>query len=283
MFTTEQAETATQGQVNSTVALQVPIGLSQPARPGKYDIPESKTRHVNPDERSPALVLATAVSSRVEEGDKAVRVWFDRNELTGELLPFLEKMLQAQFVEQGVELSKDDSGLVYTTGWISRSDESGFWLWSSEEKQAQARFRIVIEPRPHGRSASMTVEMLEHEYFTPEAKLSVVSAQRQEVALLNQIIDRIGKEEILIASANKSKAPDVSLEPGLDAQGNAALLTSQSIDVAWSQLEVLFAELNLEVTDRNRSAFTYYLAYEKPEQGFWSDIWGGATNLNSPS
>lgn len=274
LFNAEQTEQANAVEANRAVVLKVPAGLAQPAKPGRYDIPATDTKHVEADTRSPALVLATASSSRVEEGDKAVRVWFDRNELTGELLPFLKTMLQAQFAEQGVELNEDASGLSFTTGWINRTKDSGFWFWTSDEQQEQARFRISLEPKPHGRSVSMTVAMLEHQYFTPDAKLSAESAQRQEVTLLNQIIDRVGKEEIMVARANKAKAPDVSLEPGMDAQGNAALLTSQPIDVTWSQMEMLFTELNLAVTDKNRSAFTYYLEYEKPEAGFWSGVWG---------
>lgn len=274
LFPAEQTET--KQQLSSVPELKVPAGLQPAAQPAKFDIPAIKGADSEADIRSPALVLSTASSSRVEEGDKLSRVWFDRNDYTGDLVPFLQQMLQTQFAEQGIELSADEQGLTYTTGWIARSEEQGFWFWKSTQQQEQARFNISIEPRPHGRSASVTVTMLEHQYFTPDAKLASRDAQRQEVALLNQIIDRIGKEEIIIARANKAKAPDVALEPGIDAQGNPALLTPQPIDVAWSQLEALFVELSLDVTDINRSAFTYYLNYEKPEPGFWSKIWGTA-------
>lgn len=256
------------------ISLKIPTGLAQPAQPAQFDIPESSSTQAETDTRSPALVLATATSSRVEEGDRLSRVWFDRTDYTGDLVPFLQQMLQAQFAEQGITLEPDDTGLVYTTGWISRSEEQGFWFWKSQQQTEQARFTIRIEPRPHGRSASMTVTMLEHQYFNEDAKLIGRAAQRQEVALLNQIIDRIGKEEIIIAQANKAKAPDVALEPGMDANGNPALLSPQPIDVVWSQLEAVFSELNLEVTDMNRSAFTYYLNYEKQTPGLWSRIWG---------
>ncbi|MDX1391441.1 MAG: outer membrane protein assembly factor BamC [Rheinheimera sp.] len=274
LFQTEQTETDVKTETNGVAVLQVPTGLQQPAKPGKFDIPPTAAQHSTTDTRSPALVLATASSSRVEEGDKLVRVWFDRNDYTGELVPFLQQMLQAQFAEQGVELQQDDSGLSFTTGWISRFEDNGFWFWSSAEQTEQARFRIVIEPKPHGRSASMTVTMLEHQYFTDEAKLTAQSTQRQEAALLNQIIDRVGKQEITIARANKSKAPDVFLEPGMDAEGNPALLTTQPIDVTWSQLESLFDALNMTVTDKNRSIYTYYVDYEQPQQGMWSKFWG---------
>jgi len=256
-------------------AIKVPAGLQQPAQPGQFDIPPTSAKASGVDTRAPAMVLATAASSRMEEGDKLSRVWFDRNDYTGDLLPFLQQMLKTQFAEQGVDLlQQDEQGLDFVTGWITRSEEQGFWFWKSSEQTEQARFSIKIDAKPHGRSASMSVTMLEHQYFTPEAALSVSATRRQEVALLNQIIDRIGKEEIIIARANKAKAPDVALEPGMDNNGNPALLTPQPIDVTWSQLEALFGELSLNVTDINRSTFTYYLDYEKPEPGFWSRLWG---------
>lgn len=256
-------------------AIKVPAGLQQPAQPGQFDIPPTSAKASGVDTRAPAMVLATAASSRMEEGDKLSRVWFDRNDYTGDLLPFLQQMLKTQFAEQGVDLlQQDEQGLDFVTGWITRSEEQGFWFWKSSEQTEQARFSIKIDAKPHGRSASMSVTMLEHQYFTPEAALSVSATRRQEVALLNQIIDRIGKEEIIIARANKAKAPDVALEPGMDNNGNPALLTPQPIDVTWSQLEALFGELSLNVTDINRSTFTYYLDYQKPEPGFWSRLWG---------
>ncbi len=256
-------------------SLAVPAGLHKPGQPGEFDIPDTSARLVAADTRSPVLVLATAASSRVEEGERESRVWFDRTESTGDLVPFLQRMLQTQFAEQNMELTaQDELALVYHTGWINRASASGFWFWSSAAQTEQARFTITIEPRPHGRSASLSVTMLEHQYFTEQAKLGANDAKRQEVTLLNQLIDRIGKEEIVIAMANKARAPDVALEPGMDADGNPALLTTQTLDVTWSQLESLFSELDLVVTDRNRSTYTYYLNYDKTSQGLWSRLWG---------
>ena len=271
LFQSEPQQSAEQSRMQS---LTVPVGLQQPRQPGEFDIPPT-TATGQADNRSPVLVLATAASSRVEEGERQSRVWFDRTEATGDLVPFLQQVLQAQFTVQGVELTpQDEQALVYHTGWISRTNETGFWFWKASETTEQARFEIRIEPKSHGRSASLLVSMLEHQYFTQTASLGNNDVKRQEVALLNQVIDRVGKEEIVFAIANKNKAPDVSLEPGMDADGNPALLTTQTLDVTWSQLEALFGELDLTVTDRNRSAYTYYLNYEKSEPGLWSKLWG---------
>lgn len=281
MFDSSQVDTA--APQRSLESIQVPAGLHQPARPGQFDIPATDTTVADVEIKAPALVLATASSSRVEEGERLARVWFDRNDFTGDLMPFLQQALTAQFAGQGVTLQQtDEKGLEYTTGWIRRADETGFWFWKSTAETEQARFKLLFEPRPHGRSASLTVTMLEHEYFVAENKLAGREAHRQEVALLNQIIDRVGKEEIAIALANKAKAPDVSIEPGLDNEGNPVLLSAQSVDVVWSQLEAVFTALNLTVTDMNRSTFTYYLNYQKPTQGFWSSIWGKDAPIQLP-
>lgn len=272
LFSQEQTET-TASNVNRE-PLQIPAGLQAPAKPGRYDIPVSNATAQEVDTHSPTLVLATASSSRIEEGEQSARVWFDRNDYTGDLLPFLQQTVEAWFQQQGIELNVDDNPLIYTTGWITRNEESGFWFWAEDSAIERARFNIIFEPKPHGRSTSLTVKMFEHEHYTPESALTTQAKKRQEVALLNSIIDRVAIEEYKIALQNKSKAPDIALEPGMDKNGNPALLTPQSIDVTWSQLELLFAQLGMEVTDMNRSQFTYYVSYEKPEQGIWDKMWG---------
>ena len=132
--------------------IQVPESLERPGQPGEFDIPVTNATAAATDTRSPTLVLASAASSRVEEGERASRVWFDRNDITGDLVPFLQRMLQTQFSEQGVELTaQDEQGLIYHTGWINRSAETGFWFWSAPQQTEQARFKIEIAPRTHGR------------------------------------------------------------------------------------------------------------------------------------
>lgn len=272
LFSQEQAETAVE-PINRE-ALQIPSGLDAPAKPGRYDIPATNAAAQPVDIRSPALVLATASSSRIEEGEKKARVWFDRNDYTGELLPFLQQALEALFQRQGIALTPDGNPLSYTTGWITQSEESGFWLWKSDTALERARFKVVFEPKSHGRSTSLTVTMFEHEHYTPDTTLTTQAKRHQEVALLNNIIDSVAVEEYKVALRNKTKAPDIALEPGLDKNGNPALLTPQSVDVTWSQLEQLFAQLGMEVTDMNRSQFTYYVNYTRPEQGIWDKMWG---------
>ncbi|WNO60804.1 outer membrane protein assembly factor BamC [Rheinheimera sp. MMS21-TC3] len=263
--------------------LKIPTGLQQPAKPGQFDIPTTKATVSHVSEKPPVLVLATAASSRVEEGEKQAKVRFDRTDVSGDLVDFLQRMIQVKFAEQNIALTAvDDENLIFTTDWISSYQEDGFWLWSSTNLVDRARFTIILDPKPHGRSANLSVKMLEYEYFNTKAKLTANDSHREETALLNSIIDRIGKEEIVLAQLNRNKVPEVNLEPGLDGAGNAVLITPQKIDITWSQLETLFEALNLEVTDRDRSKHTYFLRYIKPTAGLWSTFWGSKTLAELP-
>ncbi|MCB5227488.1 outer membrane protein assembly factor BamC [Alishewanella sp. 16-MA] len=270
-------KTPTESTELKKVNLQIPAGMATPNQPAIYDIPANQPVQTASKEqiskRSPTLVLATATSSRLEEEEKLARVWFERNDLTGELTPFVTEQLQAFFQQQAIELNQtDDAGLRYETGWIKRSETSGFLFWKSEDAVDQVRFQIELAPRPHGRSLSMTVTLLEHQYFVPGEQLNAVQIKANEVNLLNRVINQVAVTEVAKARDLRAQVTEVSLAPGIDKAGNAALITEQPLDVTWSQLELLFNDLNLSVTDFDRSVYTYYLNYTKPERGFWRTI-----------
>ncbi|GHG70910.1 outer membrane protein assembly factor BamC [Alishewanella longhuensis] len=259
------------------VTLRIPAGMAVPNQPSAYDIPAISTASTNSgtliDKRSPTLILATASSSRLEEEEKLARVWFERNDYTGDIKPFISEQLQQFFVGQQVRLTQtDETGLRYETGWITRSRSAGFWFWKSENAVDQVRYAIELAPRPHGRSLSMTVALLEHQYFVPGEQLTAVDVKANEVNLLNRVINQVAIAEAKIAREMRAQVAEVSLEPGMDQAGNPALVTSQPLDVTWSQLELLFSELNLTVTDFDRSVFTYFVNYTKPERGFWRAV-----------
>lgn len=261
-------------QPKQPVNLAIPEGLARPNQPAAFDIPAlQSTSPQMVDRRSPSLVLATATSSRLDEEEVLARVWFERNELTGELINFVTGQLQQFFTDQSVDLTQvDQDGLVFHTAWINRQETSGFWFWKQQNITEQARFALTLEPRPHGRSASLTVSLLEHRYLTDKPDINALDTKTAEVSLLNQVINQVAMTEALIARERRVAAPQASLEPGIDTEGNAVFTSNQPLDVVWSQLELLFPELNLSVTDLDRTVFTYYLSYSTPKRGFWRTV-----------
>ena len=260
------------------VTLDIPVDLATPRQPGKYDIPQVASTAGDVADKSPVLVLATASSSRItDETEKLARVMFERNDLTGDLIPFLQREISDYFAAQNIQLSATDSeNLSFETDWIKRFRTEGFWFWQNAKQLDEARYAISIEPKPHGRTAIVSVSLLEHRYFEQQAKLSSAAARDNEVMLLNELINQVAVAEIETSIANRDGVQEVALEPGLNKAGEPAFITSQSIDVTWSQLEPVFEQLNFTVKDINRSVYTYYVSYTKPSRGMWSSLMGKA-------
>lgn len=259
--------------------LKVPSHLTAPPQPAKYDIPELvEDRAERVDTKAPGLVLTLSSSSRVDEEETRARVWFDRNDFSGDLLPFLQQMLMDHLNENGIGYSiEDNDQLVWLTDWVSSYQQKGFWFWKSNELREQARFRITMEPRPHGRSVAVLVELMDHQYYQPDAELMATAVKREETAFLNDFIATVGAEEFRQAQALRNRTVESNLTAGVDAESQPALVSDQSLEVVWTQLEDLFATVNLSVLDLNRSVSTYYVRYDTPKRGMFSRLFGRAS------
>lgn len=264
--------------------LKVPAGLTAAKKPAQFDIPPAPNAPVTEIElKSPMQVLALATNSRVEEEEKEARIWFERSEFTGELLPYLKKNLQDFGKERQIEITqKDQDGLVFETGWVSRFEEEGFWLWKNMVEKEQSRFLVVLEPKPHRRTVGVRVQLLEHRFIDNDAKLSAIAQKREEVYFLNRLVDKVATVELAQIKLKKAQSRQVTLTTGFDAEGNAAMITGQSIDAAWAQLELLFEQNGFVVNDLDRTKYTFFVTYQEPESGFWDSLWGGEGVIKMP-
>ena len=264
--------------------LKVPAGLTAAKKPAQFDIPPAPNAPVTEVElKSPMQVLALATNSRVEEEEKEARIWFERSEFTGELLPYLKKNVLDFGAEKQIEITqKDQQGLVFETGWVSRFEEEGFWLWKDLVEKEQSRFLVVFEPKTHGRAVGVRVQLLEHRYIENDAKLSAIAQKREEVYFLNRLVDKVATVELAQIKLKKAQSRQVTLTTGFDADGNAAMVTGQALDTAWAQLELLFEQNGFVVNDLDRTRYTFFLTYSEPETGFWDSLWSDDTVINVP-
>lgn len=256
--------------------LNIPAGLKAPKKPGQYDLPAKVAAGVSPDQmdlRAPMQVLAVATNARVEEEEKEARVWFERSEFTGDLMPYLQNNITSFFSKNAIDATHPQQ-LQWQTDWVSSYQETGWWLWKGQELTQQSKFNVVLEPRSHGRTIAVQVKLLEHKYTDETQKLTPISQRREEVHFLNRVIDHIATVELAAIREAKAKLPDVMLTRAVNDKQEAVMLTTQPIDVTWSQLELLLEKVGLEVTDLNQTDYVYYLKYIKAEEGFWDSIWG---------
>lgn len=264
--------------------LQIPEGLKAQRRPNQYDIPAASVQGQRPEEldlRAPMQVLAVATNSHVEEDEKDVRVWFERNEYSGELLPFLQKNIADFFVAEKIEAKQIDA-THWQTGWVPQYRETGWWLWKGEELVQEGRFEIALEPKTHGRTVGVTSRLLEQRYSDDAAKLTAISQRREEVNFLNRVVDSVATVELAAIKEARAKLPDNTLTRAKTEQDEQVLLTQQDIDTTWSQMELLLEAVSLEVTDLNQTDYLYYVKYTKEANGFWSSLWGSGADLTLP-
>lgn len=255
--------------------LKIPQGLQSPRKPGQYDLPAKVVTEQSPeaiDLRAPMQVLAIATNARVEEEEKDARVWFERTEFTGELPSFIKNNIQAYLDAQQIS-SEQPSPQSWQTGWVGQYQETGWWFWRSQALTQESRFAISMEPRPHGRSVGVKVDLLETRYTDSNQRLSAIAKRREEVNFLNRLIDHVANTELVAIRAAQANRPDLLLSQATNASQQPVFVTTQPIDLTWSQLELLFEKIGLEVSDLNQSEYLYFLKYQKAEQGFWASLW----------
>ena len=144
--------------------LNIPAGLKAPKKPGQYDLPAKVAAGVSPEQmdlRAPMQVLAVATNARVEEEEKEARVWFERTEFTGDLMPYLQNNITSFFSKNTIDATHPQQ-LQWQTDWVSSYQETGWWLWKGQELTQQSKFNVVLEPRSHGRTIAVQVKLLEH-------------------------------------------------------------------------------------------------------------------------
>ncbi|RVU41191.1 outer membrane protein assembly factor BamC [Rheinheimera riviphila] len=275
LWTTPEPTTAT--EIKKINELTIPKGLIAPRKPGQFDIPAAVAAGARGDAvelKAPMQVLAVSTNARVEEDDKEVRVFFERNEFTGDLMPYLTTNLNEFFTQNNIVVTAAGESN-WQTDWISQFEETGWWLWESQELTQQSKFQVLLEPKIHGRTAALRVAMLQHQYSQAEQPITAIAQRREEVHFLNRMIDHLATVEMEKIRAAKASLPDVLLTRAVNEKDEAVLLTTQSIDVTWNQLELLFEQVSLTVTDLNRTDYVYYVNFTKPDAGFWGSIWGG--------
>ena len=280
----EQTEQVANVQTPRVAELEIPAGLKPQRRPSRYDVPmagqQTDTKQV--DIRSPLQVLALATNSRVDEEDKQVRVWFDRTELTGDLSRYTAQGVQQFFAANGIKATEVGSGH-WQTDWVPSYQPTGWWLWEGQELTHEARFDIQMAAKPHGREVSLTSQLVEYREQDNVQSLSEIAKHRQEVAFLNRIVDSIASAELVKLRDLKAKQAISTLTLSQQADTGGTVLVSQKpIDLVWTQLESLFEQMSVEVTDMDQSNYHYFIKQKSSGTGFWSSLWGSDDTLVLP-
>ncbi|RHW77311.1 outer membrane protein assembly factor BamC [Colwellia sp. RSH04] len=288
--------------------LVIPEGLDKPAEQKEFYV-TNKVNHDGPvgknmDIRAPSLVLPIAASSRVVEESSISTIWFDKVLEDRELLAFIEKVVLEKLdqdaigytkVEEDIEitLSKVLEGAtslketsiaregvktsIIESDWYHDEVESG-WLFTEIESATSLRFRYQLVAKPHGRSVSLTVSMVD--YMRTDKRggnktMDPIDKQRAEKAMLNSIISLVDYNYRVQQRENRLMRSNQKLVSfGKNPEDEHAYVVEMESDKLWENMPVFFEKHGFTISDLNEEKRIYFVDFVKPESSVWDAIWG---------
>lgn len=270
----------------------VPENLDKPTRKQQFAI----TSIVNTrgpvgeemDIRAPSLVLPLADSSRTIPESADPIIWFDKVLEDRSLLTFVKDALIGQLTSDGVNYNtvnvdpkkNDEVGgttEIIESQWYHQEVETG-WLFKEIEQSISMRFRYEFYLKPHGRSLSLKVSLID--YMKTDMRggtktIDPIDKQRVEMAMLNEVIGqvdynyRLQQRESRLVRANQKL---VTISENRAAEN--AYAVEMSLDNLWDNMPIFFENHGFTITDLNENDKIYYVDFVKPTMSLWASIWG---------
>jgi outer membrane protein assembly factor BamC len=235
---------------------------------------------------SPPLVLAVVAGSHIEEGSKNAIVWFDQIDdslpLDTAVWNSLIRFLETEGI--GVELfDKDNQRLI--TDWmvIDESKDNNWYSWSKSERTVGQRFEFTLDKKPHGRTAGLSVELIDYEErLNAQSKEVVTKAKdkrRNEVDVLNRVVKNY-EFETKVADVKRFRQirQGLQMDLGFDNDGEPAFVVDADYEITWPRLLLVLRKLGFDVKDYDKSNGLLFVKYNGAEDGWWSNIWSSDKN-----
>lgn len=288
--------------------LIIPEQLNKPNQPRDYFVSD-KINHQGPigenmDVRAPSLVMPIAASSRVVDESGISIIWFDKVFEDKDLLDYIEKVVIEKIESDGIaystvqedkevtlgkviegatslkETSIDRKGIrtsILESDWYHDEVDVG-WLYTDIESATSLRFRYQLLAKPHGRSVSLRVSLVDFLKTDQQGgsnTMDPIDKQRAEKAMLNSIISlvdynyRVQQRENRLVRANQKL-----VNIGKNIEEEDAYIVEMETNKLWDNMPVFFEKHGFTITDINDAKKIYYVDFVKPESSVWDAIWG---------
>ena len=270
----------------------VPENLDKPAAQQEFLISNKINQQgpvgKNMDIRAPSLVLPIAASSRVVADSNEAIIWFDKVLEDKDLLVFIKDSLISQLISDDVSYdtvklsTPSDDNLkgkteVYESHWYHNEVETG-WLFTDIELSTSMRFRYEFYIKPHGRSVSLKVSLIDYmktDHDGGTKMIDPIDQQRAEMAMLNEIIAQVDYNYRLEQRENRLMRADQKLVTiGQNKVSEAAYVVEMSLDNLWDNMPIFFEKHGCTIIDLDESNKIYYVDFTKHNISMWESIWG---------
>jgi outer membrane protein assembly factor BamC len=242
------------------------------------------------DIRAPSLVLPIAASSRVISDTHEAIIWFDKTLEDKNLLAFIQNAFFSQLQSDDVtyELvessTQDEAGSkrqskseIYESDWYHNELETG-WLFKDIESTTSYRFRYEFFLKPHGRSLSLQVSLIDYLKTDNDGgsrTIDPIDQQRAEMLMLNEVVAQVDYSYRLQQRENRLQRANQQLVTlGENKEAEPAYIVEMGLDNLWDNMPVFFEKHGFTVNDLNETNKIYYVDFSKPETSIWDSIWG---------
>lgn len=254
--------------------LIVPDGMTSVAQHPDFLIPEVADYQgpVGPLQsiRSPRQVMPLVPGSRIEEGSREARIWFDAIEDMTNVADWVWDELLALLEEQDIALEQVDERERIVTGTIEQFQGSrsrgGFWagLLRRDRVEFTSTHRLTIDMQApsHGRTAALEVDATDITWYeSGEAVRQPANLQRElEASFLNDLSIRMQRnfEQQRVAEARATR----TLRHAENPRGEPAYALDVSFDAGWVMMPGVFEYLGFVVEDLSQTDGVYYVNYQ---------------------
>ncbi|MCL5049233.1 MAG: outer membrane protein assembly factor BamC [Firmicutes bacterium] len=271
-------------EIDERPPLLVPEGMTAVAQNPNFRIPEAARTDgpLGPSVtiRSPRQVMPLVPGSRVEEGSRAARIWFDAIEDMNNVADWVWEELLALVEDQGYGIEDMQEKDYLRTQMIERDQGSraraGFFNRLRRDRidfSAEYSLFVNMQAPTHGRSAMLEVDASNIRYFEDgsERTLPMFLQRELEASFLNDLSMRMQRnfERQRVAQVRSTRALRHAESP----QGDPAFALDTSFEAGWVMMPGVFEYLGFIVEDLNQTDGVYMVNYQPGgRRGFFSRL-----------
>lgn len=270
---------------------KVPAELQQPVVAPDYAIPQLET---NPDAIygrklpvvSPSLVLPLARGTYITEDLTDTSVIFDKldTDLLVEELVMLH--IDAHLSRAGIAYTQPEPSVQrIVTDWIVTYEDadSSWYDLTTLSTEVGRRFELLINPAAHGRSATLTVNLIDlvvADGVDVSESIDPFTKRDFEAEMINSVIQQFASQQIQDDENRIAQIRSgINSELGFDTNGDSAIIINAQYDITWPKFQLVLRKLGFDVKDLDKSTGLLFVKYQGLDESWIKGLFGSTKEL----
>ena len=221
---------------------------------------------------APVQLLAVLDNTRVDKNSAvpAVLIVDERGFIWLTITKFLEKNQVATSV-------LDKNNYVVISQWVGVED-AGVWLGlegTDEQDLNRAKYKISITEGQIRGEHKVVVERIGNQFRNDDDEPwnDKLVQWHESADMMNLLLSYYDTQLRLKEIKHQQKLmAGFKVELGKDSGENPALVTNAKQSMIWEKIPRVMAEIGFKVIDKDLRQNTYFMEYEKPEEGFFASL-----------